>query len=305
MRTGWVFNLQRFSVHDGPGIRTTVFLQGCPLRCSWCHNPEGLDVEPVPAGIPGLCIGCASCAAACPEGVARRLDLEPDSLARRERCTRCGSCIDACPSGARVMFGRSYDVSALMLDLEKDRVFYEESGGGVTFSGGEPLAPGNLEFLLECLRTCGERGFHRAVDTSGHAALHDVLETARHCELFLYDLKLMDPAAHRLHTGVGNEWILRNVRALSEAGHDLWIRVPLVPGVNDGADNLAATADFVESLPRAHPLHLLPYHAMGRDKHARLGSEYAMSTAGRASDAVVSAAADTLRRRRLDVRIGG
>jgi len=204
-----------------------------------------------------------------------------------------------------VFFGDRYSVRALLLELEKDRVFYTESGGGITFSGGEPLAAGNRDYLLDCLKECGKRGLHRAVDTCGYARTELVLETAEHCELFLFDLKLMDSGAHQRHTGVANDRILRNLKALSEAGSEVWIRIPLIPGVNDGEQNLDATADFVERLPRRHPVYLLPYHALGEDKYARLGREREATSPATKTQAVPSAAAELLRGRGLEVHLGG
>jgi pyruvate formate lyase activating enzyme len=303
MTTARVFNLQRFAVHDGPGIRTTVFLQGCPLRCSWCHNPEGIDFQPVVAGIPGLCIGCSSCVEVCPEHIARRLDQEPESLAHRNGCIRCGRCAEACSAGARVVFGEDYTVDELIGELEKDQLFYEESGGGITFSGGEPLAKANRAFLLDSLKACGERGLHRAVDTSGYCSTETLLDTAGHCELFLFDLKLMDPAAHQRHTGVDNARILQNLRVLSEADHDVWVRVPLIPGVNDGTENVEALSDYLGSLPGSHPVYLLPYHAIGGDKYTRIGQPYPFE--GETQDTDVVRIAERLRLRGLNVSIGG
>jgi len=305
MRTGVVFNLQRFSVHDGPGIRSTVFLQGCPLRCAWCHNPEGMDFDPSIGGIAKYCIECSSCVEACPEHVAA--PLEPGTSAMGPGCVRCGECVEACPSEARIQFGERYSVRALMLELQKDGVFYAESGGGITFSGGEPLAAGNREFLLDCLRACGARGLHRAVDTSGYARAEVIRETAQHCELFLFDLKLMDPRAHRTHTGVDNDRILHNLEMLSGMGRELWIRLPLIPGVNDSRENLDATARFVRDLPREHPVYVLPYHATGGDKYARLGREYSFIPDPHADAAVEGPleAAQRLRDHGLQVHLGG
>ena len=193
MDTGVVFNIQRFSIHDGPGIRTTVFLKGCPLKCWWCHNPESRDPKPVISLLADRCIGCEACLESCPQGVAEPLDRNPNGRTDIETCTLCGTCADACPSGARTRVGNSYTVHALMNELDKDRIFYDESGGGVTFSGGEPLAPKrNADFLLSCLEACRDQGYHRTVDTSGFAPRETIHSVAPLTDLFLYDLKHMD-----------------------------------------------------------------------------------------------------------------
>ena len=198
--TGLVFNLQRCSIHDGPGIRTTVFFKGCPLRCTWwvCPIEEG---GAAPAGVPW----------------------------NRELCIGCGSCVDACPADARELAGREYEAGELVDTLERDRVFFDASGGGVTFSGGEPLA--QPEFLAACLRECRRRGLHTAVDTCGLAPRETLLEIARLADLVLYDLKHMDSDRHLEETGVGNRAILDNLRALNESDANLWIRIPLIPGI--------------------------------------------------------------------------
>lgn len=328
-RSGVVFNLQRFGVEDGPGIRTTVFLKGCPLRCSWCHNPEGIAPAPVLMLRASRCLACGACAAVCPGGLAGPLAgppparpgapagaARPGAGARRPRpgavCLRCGACAEACPAGAREVVGRVLTVEEVLARVERDRPFYEATGGGVTFSGGEPAAGGNAPFLLACLEACGELGLHRAVDTCGHVAPAVLAEVARHCELLLYDLKLADPARHRLATGADPALIRANLRALSAAGHAIAVRVPLVPGLNDDDGNLAATGRLVASLAGSHPVHLLPYHALGRDKARRLAApDGAPPDPGEpdgprpAAIPDLERAAAILRRHGLEVRIGG
>jgi pyruvate formate lyase activating enzyme len=264
--TGRVFNIQRCSVHDGPGIRTTVFLKGCPLSCSWCHNPEGIDDAPILMISAERCLSCGACSEACPveKGGAAPAGRAWD----RSTCTRCGSCVDACPADARELAGRDYEIDELVDVIERDRVFFDASGGGVTFSGGEPLA--QSEFLIKCLGECQRRGLHSTVDTCGLAPRETLLEVARHCDLVLYDLKHMDPSRHRSETGSDNRLILENLEALSESDVDVWIRLPLIPGFNEDAENIEATGSFLERLARRHRVFVLPYHDIASGKRSRM-----------------------------------
>ncbi len=264
---GRIFNIMRFSTHDGPGIRTTVFLKGCPLACWWCHNPENWGHVPSVVYIKDRCTGCGACVAACPH---QALSLTAEGvLTDIERCRDCGACVAACPAEARESTGRSIGLDELLQTVERDTPFYDQSEGGVTFSGGEPLA--QPEFLMAALERCGRAGIHRAVDTSGYAEADVIRRAARLADLFLYDLKVMDPGIHRRCTGVDNTRILGNLRFLSEVGAEVVVRIPLVPGVNDGPANIAATGEFLAGLPRRHPVDLLPYHDTARAKYARLG----------------------------------
>jgi len=283
---GRIFNVQRFSVHDGPGIRTTVFFKGCPLRCAWCHNPESIRGEVELAVAESRCIHCGECIEACPTGRLEALGegspahYAPGAMLDAPECTLCGTCVVTCPVEARQLVGRLVTVDELLADLLKDRLFFDDSGGGVTFSGGEPLA--QPEFLAAALDACRRQGVRTAVDTSGFCRQEDLLAVAGRTDLFLYDLKHMDDERHRQLTGVSNRRILDNLRALVRAqvgAHEaIWIRVPVIPGVNDDAENLDATARFVTSLPGVRRLHLLPYHGHGMGKRERL-SEPAPRTA--------------------------
>lgn len=306
MDTGVVFNIQRFSIHDGPGIRTTVFLKGCPLKCWWCHNPESRDPKPVISLLAERCIGCEACLESCPHGVAEPLDRNPNGRTDVGDCTLCGTCTQTCPSGARTMVGQTYSVYDLMTELDKDRVFYDESGGGVTFSGGEPLAPKrNADFLVSCLEACRDKGYHLTVDTSGFAPRDTILSVALLTDLFLFDLKHMDDERHREYVGVSNGPILENLEALNKLGSNVWIRVPLIPGVNDDQKNLDATAAFVASLDNPYPVHLLPYHKVGGDKYRRLGTDYPMQELEPPTKGETRDAAERFLSFGLKVKIGG
>ncbi len=304
--TAIVFNIQRFSVHDGPGIRTTVFMKGCPLNCWWCHNPESRDGKPAIFMFPDRCIGCETCLTECPEDVAEPLDWNPAGRVDLDRCTMCQTCADACPTDARSVVGQPYRVDELMLEIDKDQVFYEQSGGGVTFSGGDPLGTRqNAAFLLACLKACEKRGYHRAIDTAGFASQQTVRAVAPLTDLFLYDLKLMNDEKHRKYVGVSNQLILDNLRLLSSLDTDVWIRMPLIPGINDDDCNLDETAAFVSSLDRSYPVHLLPYHRIGSDKHRHLDQEYALQALDPPSNEHVVRAAQRLRDHSIEVIVGG
>ena len=234
MKTGIVFDVKQYALHDGPGIRTTVFLKGCPLRCQWCHNPEGIGKNPQILYRNKRCIGCGECLDVCPE---KALSLSPEGIITNKLlCKADGACAMICPADARELIGKTVSSDEIRDVVKKDVPFYNQSGGGVTFSGGEPLM--QPDFLLECLQLCGREGIHRAVDTSGHAALEIVKPIAKETDLFLYDLKLMDPDKHRYLTGVSNELILSNLKYLAYAGFKITVRFPLLTGLNDTDENL-------------------------------------------------------------------
>jgi pyruvate formate lyase activating enzyme len=295
-----VFDIRRFSVHDGPGIRTTVFLKGCPLRCSWCHNPEGLSAAPEVIWRAERCIRCGACITACPESA---LGWEGDTPALdAARCSRCGDCAEACYADAREVLGRTMTAAAVLAVAERDRVFYEESGGGVTFSGGEPLA--QPEFLGELLAGCRARGLHTVLDTCGEAPWDAVDRVRRHVDLFLYDLKLVDDARHRRATGASNARILENLAALAGHGHAVVLRLPLVPGVTDDDHNVGAVGALATELGIRRVV-VLPFHRMGTAKYLRLGRAYPLRHAVPPSDERVTEVLGALRHFGLEAERSG
>ncbi len=220
-KTGLISNIQRFSLDDGPGIRTTVFMQGCNLRCAWCHNPETQPMEPVLMYEEKLCVGCGSCMTACPDGV--HLVDGKSHIILRDRCEACGRCVSECPGKALSISGKRYTVAELMEILLKDQSFYETSGGGVTFSGGEPLL--QADFVKECLIYLKERGINTAVDTAGAVDTASIGKVARYTDIFLYDLKVMDPEKHKRFVGATNDRILYNLKKIAENGVRYYIRI--------------------------------------------------------------------------------
>jgi pyruvate formate lyase activating enzyme len=259
---GGVFNIMRFSTHDGPGIRTTVFFKGCPLSCWWCHNPESQRFQPDVLYFEERCRHCGDCLATCPEGVT---DFG---------CRRCSVCAEACQSEARQVAGKRMTADEVVREVERDLIFFEESGGGVTLSGGEPVA--QPRFAEAVLRACRERRIHAVLETCGFAHPEVFLRVALAADLVLFDLKLMDPVRHKRYTGVSNRGILRNLEQLVERGRAVRVRIPVVPGINDSEED---AADFAEYLKRLaiRDVELLPYHHIGIEKYRRLGLSYKLA----------------------------
>jgi pyruvate formate lyase activating enzyme len=274
--TGVTFNIQRFSTEDGPGIRTTVFLKGCPLRCAWCHNPEGISPRPELMWYDVRCIGVRDCLNACPEDA---LTLTRDGmLIDRERCTVCGACADACPAGALEVIGREWTPEAVFAEVEKDAIFYETSGGGVTLSGGEPMT--QPDFVLALARLCREANVHVALDTCGVVGWERYERVLPLIDLVLYDLKIFYADRHRASTGVDNAIILENARRIAGAGQPMWIRTPVIPGYTADEENVAALADFIaRELPTVERWDLLAYTNLGQPKYRRLDRAYALEGA--------------------------
>jgi pyruvate formate lyase activating enzyme len=296
--TGIVFNIMRFSVHDGPGIRTTVFLKGCPLDCRWCHNPEGRSFRPEPMYFEERCRHCGECAAVCPEHAIENVNGAMRS--RPDRCRRCGACVEACAAAAREIAGRRASVAEVLSEIERDVVFFDESGGGVTLSGGEPVA--QHRFALALLAACRARGIHTAIETCGYAHPDVFRRVAQAADLVLFDVKMADREKHRRYTGVWNDRILANLEGLAAAARPPVVRIPVIPGVNDSDADIAQFTAYLGRIG-IRRVDLLPYHAMGSDKHERLG--------GHAWEADASAPLDMERvsgafaRSGFTVRMGG
>lgn len=270
--SGTVFDIRRYSIHDGPGIRTAVFFKGCPLACRWCHNPEGRSHAPELIFRPARCILCNDCLDVCPHDTVSRVGDE--IRIDRMRCRVSGNCALACPAEALEVVGRKMSVAAVLGEIERDRVFFEQSGGGATFTGGEPLA--QEAFLHQLLSGCRERGISTVVDTCGHAPWSVLEGLLPLVDLFLYDLKLMDEARHVEWTGVSNDDILANLRQLATVGHGVRVRIPLIPGINDDEANLRQSGAFLAGLPFPPPVELLAYHSIAAGKYTGLGREYTL-----------------------------
>jgi pyruvate formate lyase activating enzyme len=301
---GLIFDIRQYSIHDGPGVRTTVFFKGCPLACQWCCNPESQAGQPELVWVRERCLGCDLCLAACPRDA-----LHPAAAGVKvidsQRCDHCGQCVERCPGEALNLIGRWWSVDEVLAEVARDALYFEASGGGLTLSGGEPLAQAG--FAAELLRRYRheEKGAHTAVETCGLVEWPVLAQVAEHVDLFLYDIKHMDPAAHLRLTGRDNRLIMDNARRLAEAGHGLVIRLPLIAGVNDSRDNLEATAEFARSLPGVGRIDILPYHRLGEPKYQRLGKDYALKGAPALPSDAVARARDILEAQGLEVAVGG
>jgi pyruvate formate lyase activating enzyme len=278
--TGTIFDIKKYAIHDGPGIRTTVFFQGCPLSCWWCHNPESQSRRPVLLYRANRCVLCGTCIETCPQN---GIEIHPHpnaspnernsfAITDRAKCDVCGECAEICYHGAREVSGREMTITEVLAEIERDVPFYDQSGGGVTFSGGEPLL--QRRFLAELLQACKMREIHTVVDTSGYTTW-DAIESIRgYVNLFLYDLKLMDDERHKKYTGVSNQLILSNLQRLAESSQQITIRIPLIPDINDDAENLERSAAFIAGLNSVIEIELMGYHDIAAAKYEALGKVY-------------------------------
>lgn len=306
-----IFDIKRFAINDGPGIRTTFFMKGCPLRCVWCHNPEGISPKPVKLFTEKKCIGCGSCVEACPNHL-EVCHNQPEAVlslggqGTGASCLLCGACADACPTLALQIAGKEWEMDKLMEIVEKERKVMEDSGGGVTICGGEPLM--HTDYLVLLLEELKRRNIHRTVDTTLFASKETVMRVLPLADLFLVDLKVMDSDKHRHYTGVPNEQILENIKLISDAGAHFWIRIPLIEGVNADEKNLKDSAEFLASLPNApETVNLLVYHDIGKGKHTRMGTIYNPDELHMEppTEEAQQAALEIFKNKGLNIKIGG
>jgi pyruvate formate lyase activating enzyme len=269
--TGIIFNIQHYSIHDGPGIRTDVFLKGCLLRCAWCQNPESQSLKPELFFFKEKCSGCGKCAEVC-EAQAIRIE-DRKSITERRTCDGCGKCVQVCSYEARSLMGKAMSVQEVFRNIKGDEIFYKRSNGGVTLTGGEPLF--QPLFSRNLLVLCQQTGIHTAIETCGYADWGIFKDILQNVNLVLFDLKHMDSDQHREYTGVPNELILDNARKiLHELKIPVWVRIPVIPGYNDSVQNIDATAEFVASeLGKSVPVYLLAFHRLGESKYERLFRE--------------------------------
>lgn len=301
MTEGTIFNIEHYAIHDGPGIRSTVFFKGCPLSCLWCHNPEGLSPKPQLVYYRDRCRNCRKCLQRCPN---EALSIERDGIViNSERCRLCGECAAKCPAQALEMVGRRLSPREVIDEVKKDRLFYEESGGGVTFSGGEPFT--QPEFLTECLKLAKAAGLHTAIETSGFAPRAAIEEAAAYVDLFLFDIKHLDAEEHKRYTGVDNALIKENLRRLSEMGERIILRMAVIPGVNDGEEALNALCRFLNENASVEAVNLLPLHKSAAEKYRRLGRKFTIADFEIPNEERMNIAASIFKKSGFRVTIGG
>ena len=275
MIKGTIFDIKRYAIHDGPGIRTTVFLKGCPLRCQWCQNPEGLESKPeIMVRFTRCEKECDACVSACPQGAILKKGLQV--VIDKEKCDLCGKCEDVCVYDALKIVGREVTVQEVMNEIEKDRVFFDESDGGITFSGGEPLM--QLDFLESLLKEIKKKNIHVTVDTSGYVTFKDLDRISDRVDLFLYDLKIVDDKKHKKYTGVSNKLILENLQKLSKRGKRVIVRIPLLSGINDDNHSIQMFVKYLHTLRNVKEISLLFYHSGGCEKYKGLRKEGLLKT---------------------------
>jgi len=295
-----IINIQKYSVHDGPGIRTTIFFKGCPLRCWWCHNPESISPQEEIMLCKDKCTGCGRCVKRCAQEAIELKNGDP--FVDLEKCISCGKCAEFCISEAKEHVGKSVHMDELMFQIRKDMTFYEESGGGVTFSGGEPLM--HSDFLKAVLGRCRDLKINTTVDTCGYTSWENFEKIADDVDLFLYDLKIYDDEKHIKYTGVSNKKILENLKKLSELGKNIYVRMPIIRGINDNDEHIDKSIEFLSNL-NILQVNVLPYHKLGMDKYDRLTMEYKLAGDEKPEAERMAEIEEKFRDAGIKVKIGG
>lgn len=288
MQRPLIFNIQKFSIHDGPGIRTTIFFKGCPLSCKWCHNPESQSYEKEILVHKERCTSCGRCQKNCPAG--------------NKPCLSCESCVDACYHNAREVIGKAYTVQELVSEIQKDRPFYEQSGGGVTLSGGEVMT--HIDFVEELVKACRQQGISVAIDTCGYAPWESFMRIIEDVDIFLYDVKCVDKEDHRKYIGKNNDLILENLKKLSDYGANINLRLPLIRGINTDDKHIEQVLDVISNLTITS-INLLPYHNFAAGKYKKINMEYLSEIFSRPSDERVAEIQSRFKEANYKIKIGG
>lgn len=300
MDTATIINIQKCCVHDGPGIRTTIFFKGCPLNCWWCHNPESQNYEKEIMYNEEKCSKCGVCIQKCSNNC---ISIKDNTLTTiYDNCTYCETCVDFCINSAREIVGKEFNLESLMKEIEKDKIFYEQSGGGVTLSGGEVMT--QIDFVEPLVKACHRKGISVAIDTCGHAPFQNYEKIIEYVDVFLYDIKLIDSEMHQKYTGKSNYMILDNLKKLSEKNANINLRIPLIDGINADHKNINEIISFIRNL-NIKNINLLPYHEIGKDKYTRLGLDYKGHLMKVPSDEKLKEFKSLFEQYNFEVKIGG